>query len=213
MPRPVPTTAADARDEVQRLLGDWFRRARQGVADEVVLADALLVTTELVTNAIRHGGGLSAFQADLTERGLRVTVGDRSEVPPTVITPTNAEGTVRVGGYGWPLIRRLARDIAVIPAPAARSSVSWCPCRKHPGPDGRPPAGPSVITRCHARALVVMSDHRRAPAHAVRDARRTLSVAAARTGPDTRAHSPSSRFEHSAVISMTATRRCFAGCS
>ncbi|WUF98567.1 ATP-binding protein [Streptomyces sp. NBC_00467] len=133
VPRPVPMTAADARDEVQRLLGDWFRRVRQGVADEVVLADALLVTTELVTNAIRHGDGLSAFQADLTERGLRVTVSDHSEVPPTVITPTNAEGTVRVGGYGWPLIRRLARDIAVIPRSGGKTISVLVPLPQAPG--------------------------------------------------------------------------------
>ncbi len=130
LPRAVPTNAAGARDVVQLLLDDWFFRAGKGALDNrdnLVLADALLVTTELVTNAIRHGGGLAAFAAELTPEGLRLTVGDHSEAVPAVIRMTNAAGTVQVGGYGWPLIRRLARDIGITPEPGGKSITVLLP--------------------------------------------------------------------------------------
>ncbi|MFD7098072.1 ATP-binding protein, partial [Streptomyces xanthophaeus] len=73
------------------------------------LTDALLVTSELVSNAIRHGGGLLDFSAAVVEDGLRLVVTDASSDAPFV-TPRRA-GTVPVGGFGWPLVLRLARSV------------------------------------------------------------------------------------------------------
>ncbi|MCX4775417.1 ATP-binding protein [Streptomyces sp. NBC_01264] len=54
-----------------------------GIAlDSVTTADALLVTSELVTNAIRHGGGLIAFCAEITGEALRVCVSDGARTLP-----------------------------------------------------------------------------------------------------------------------------------
>nr|WP_249924634.1 hypothetical protein [Streptomyces californicus] len=83
MTRPVPANAADARDAVMRLLTTQFcGPVSEGLAADVVVADALLVTSELVTNAVRHGGGITGFAAELTDEGLRLTVMDASRELP-----------------------------------------------------------------------------------------------------------------------------------
>ncbi|MFG2755067.1 ATP-binding protein [Streptomyces wuyuanensis] len=104
-----PGTAADARERVRRLL--------DGLAGAPlpprVVGDVHLVTSELVTNALRHGGGIAAFRAELVGGAVRVSVTDRSPAPPRsaprpdIATP---------GGFGWPLVLRLSRSVAVIPA-------------------------------------------------------------------------------------------------
>ncbi|MET9324186.1 ATP-binding protein [Streptomyces sp. NPDC003038] len=88
-----------------------------GGADPVeqVLADALLVTSELATNAIRHAGGIVEFSASVSEEGLRLIVTDASTEPP--VTLPRQVGAFTAGGYGWPLICRLTRSVAVTPMP------------------------------------------------------------------------------------------------
>ncbi|APU38570.1 hypothetical protein BSL84_01055 [Streptomyces sp. TN58] len=97
-----PGSAAEARERVRELL------LLAGVSlDSVIAADALLVTSELVTNAIRHGYGVSAFQADIAGDVLRLTIADANPRLPAART-----GTVEhPGGYGWPLIQRLAEHV------------------------------------------------------------------------------------------------------
>ncbi|MFD3409739.1 ATP-binding protein [Streptomyces cyaneofuscatus] len=81
-----------------------------------VLADALLVSSELVTNAIRHGGGLTAFDLWITDHGLILNIADASMCPPVTTDPDN-RGKDRIGGFGWPLVCRLAQHVAVTPLP------------------------------------------------------------------------------------------------
>lgn len=109
-----PTSAAAARDRVERLLEDHFRGAPQRRPPAVVLTDALLVTSELVTNAIRHGGGVTGFTARVTTEGLVVTVRDRSPAAPTVRLRPDGQA-FPVGGYGWPLVQRLATRVHITP--------------------------------------------------------------------------------------------------
>ncbi|MBP0457309.1 ATP-binding protein [Streptomyces bomunensis] len=84
---------------------------REGWAPEgpgphgTLVADALLITSELVTNALRHGGGLTGFTATVEDGCLVVTAADASTRVPVPRAPGGAAGT---GGYGWPLMRRLA---------------------------------------------------------------------------------------------------------
>ncbi|MEU6330727.1 ATP-binding protein [Streptomyces sp. NPDC047049] len=103
--RGVPARAADARNFVHDLLHN------AGIpVDDLALVDALLVTTELVTNAQRHGGGLIGFTARIVEGHLELTVEDRSEDCPITVAPRDPGAT---GGYGWPLVQRLARTIDI----------------------------------------------------------------------------------------------------
>ncbi|MCX5077419.1 ATP-binding protein [Streptomyces sp. NBC_00513] len=103
---PVPATAAAARAVVRDLLG------YAGISlDSVTAADAILVASELVTNAIRHGGGLTAFRTELIDHGLRLAVGDMSPHPPATRLRTGEPG--QAGGYGWPLVQRLSEQVDV----------------------------------------------------------------------------------------------------
>ncbi|MFF3215447.1 ATP-binding protein [Streptomyces sp. NPDC002886] len=100
----APRSAAEAREEVGALL------QHAGIAlDSVTAADALLVTSELVTNAIRHGGGLTAFRTEITGEALRVDVSDTSPHTPTA----RAAAPEQPGGFGWPLIQRLAAHVDI----------------------------------------------------------------------------------------------------
>ncbi|MFH7595734.1 ATP-binding protein [Streptomyces racemochromogenes] len=99
---PQPESAAAAREHVRELL------LLAGVSlDSVPAADALLVTSELVTNAIRHGHGVTAFRADIADGVLSLSVADANPLPPTARTGS-AE---HPGGYGWPLVQCLAERV------------------------------------------------------------------------------------------------------
>lgn len=107
------TSAATARDHVLAVLRGRERASAAQPNDQAV-TDLLLVTSELVSNAIRHGGGLVAFAATPTREGVRLHVHDRSaEIPSTAFGPGALPAGDTVGGYGWPLIITLARDIAI----------------------------------------------------------------------------------------------------
>jgi anti-sigma regulatory factor (Ser/Thr protein kinase) len=76
-------------------------------------ADSLiLVVSELVTNAVRHGGGRYTLALSASPDALTVTVGDRSSVRPRPRTPDTAGGG---GGFGWHLVELLADEVTVLP--------------------------------------------------------------------------------------------------
>ncbi|AKZ54893.1 putative regulatory protein [Streptomyces ambofaciens ATCC 23877] len=114
---PLPTTAAEARAQVQDLL-DTHPEA----PSRMVINDILLVTSELVTNALRHGGGLTAFHVAREPDGLRVAVTDRSpDLPRTSASASSHDPAGRLGGFGWPLIQRLSRSVTITPAPPGKT--------------------------------------------------------------------------------------------
>ncbi|MFD3550125.1 ATP-binding protein [Streptomyces sp. NPDC058655] len=115
----LPRTAAQARSYVRGLVesGPVLGSAER----EAFLADVLLVVSELVTNALRHGGGITEFEAEVGAEGLRLTIGDaRSEFP--TVRPREAGAGV-VGGYGWPLVARLSQHVTVTPVPAGGKRI------------------------------------------------------------------------------------------
>lgn len=72
----------------------------------------LLVVSELVTNALRHGRGVRDFRLSAERDFVTVEVADSSPVLPRDRSPqdfTEAEG----GGFGWPIVCRLARDLTI----------------------------------------------------------------------------------------------------
>ncbi|MEW2162787.1 ATP-binding protein [Streptomyces sp. NPDC007084] len=117
------TSAATARRHVQALVRHHPAFQAGGVRQEAVI-DLLLVVSELVTNAIRHGDGLAGFAAVPADGGVRLEVRDHSDV-----VPIHAYGTGEVprhrqaNGYGWPLIIRLSRDITIEPSPDGGKSI------------------------------------------------------------------------------------------
>ncbi|MFJ7203598.1 ATP-binding protein [Streptomyces sp. NPDC098789] len=123
----TPSDAADARARVAALL-DGGPDAGGPVVSGAARADALLVTSELVTNAFRHGGGLAGFEAVVDSDALEITVTDRScELPHSAagrpIRPGAPGGGAIEGGFGWPLVRLLADRVSVAPLPTGGKTV------------------------------------------------------------------------------------------
>ncbi|MFE1289854.1 ATP-binding protein [Streptomyces sp. NPDC058751] len=115
------TSAAGARDHVRALLRE---HGRTGGANPDAVVDLLLVVSELVTNAIRHGGGLAGFDAALTGGGVRLAVRDNSDVVPAQARGTGEiPRTHRTNGYGWPLIIRLSAAVTVEPCPGSGKTI------------------------------------------------------------------------------------------
>ncbi|MGW0400642.1 ATP-binding protein [Streptomyces sp. NPDC003002] len=87
--------------------------ASGSAASADVLTDALLITSELVTNAVRHGGGVLHFAAEVDRHLLRISVTDPSrELPRTEPSRDPRSGA---GGFGWPLICRLTESVTITP--------------------------------------------------------------------------------------------------
>ncbi|MFI8266541.1 MULTISPECIES: ATP-binding protein [unclassified Streptomyces] len=103
-PTATPVTAATARSRVSALL------QQAGISlDSLTAVDALLVTSELVTNAIRHGGGVTALTVHVADGTLHLSVTDDNPRPPE----TRNGDPQHPGGYGWPLIQRLAEHVTI----------------------------------------------------------------------------------------------------
>ncbi|MER7775536.1 ATP-binding protein [Streptomyces sp. NPDC096191] len=100
-----PLTAATARDRVRELLLTCDPPPPSQVTDDI-----LLVLTELVTNAGRHGGGLIAFDARLVADTITISVTDASPVVPHTHASDRAGAP---GGFGWPLIQLLSDEVWV----------------------------------------------------------------------------------------------------
>ncbi|MEU5322621.1 ATP-binding protein [Streptomyces sp. NPDC021056] len=130
---PPVTTAATAREYARSVVRQrWDSASRTAREEDVV--DLLLVVSELVTNAIRHGDGLAAFEVALAQDGVRLTVHDNSDAVPDVAYGRGELPSVGHGqGYGWPLIIRLAREIVIDPRPGGGKSISvLVPLRARP---------------------------------------------------------------------------------
>ncbi|MGW5039645.1 ATP-binding protein [Streptomyces parvulus] len=115
---------ADARKAVERAVAG--RRDADGTprCDAAALSDAVLVASELTTNAILHGGGITDFRVDLVGPGVRLSVSDRSHDLPVAVPPTDDRGRRRVGGRGWPIVCRLAHDVRVADLPAGGKCIT-----------------------------------------------------------------------------------------
>ncbi|MFJ8495688.1 ATP-binding protein [Streptomyces sp. NPDC094038] len=114
-----PLRPADARRAVR---GAVARRAVP--CPDRALDDALLVTSELTTNAILHGGGITGFAVDVEGCALRVSVSDRSDEIPVTERAADERHRWRPGGRGWPIVCRLARDVEVAGLPCGGKRIT-----------------------------------------------------------------------------------------
>ena len=97
---PQPTSPAEARRFVGEVLRD------HGVDTGEVVEAALLLTSELVTNAVLHAAGTINIDVDLDLTAVRVEVGDTSHEGPTPREAGDAEAT---SGRGLHLVEAMAR--------------------------------------------------------------------------------------------------------
>lgn len=81
--------------------------------------DAVLATTELLSNALLHGGGSATVQTDLTADGIRVGVADAGPGSPDVphLDPH------RIGGNGLRLVEAVATAWGFAPRPDGGKEV------------------------------------------------------------------------------------------
>ncbi|MCS0634715.1 ATP-binding protein [Streptomyces sp. LP05-1] len=106
----LPSSAAGARNAVALVLAGHLGLRGAELREHPLVGDALLATSELATNAIRHGGGISGFRTDITAEGLVLRISDSSPREPD---SSGAGDPTAPGGFGWPMIQRLASHIAV----------------------------------------------------------------------------------------------------
>ncbi|MFH9728080.1 ATP-binding protein [Streptomyces sp. NPDC017254] len=120
----VPRDASEARARVAEAL-EAAGSGPTGPPSGTAFGDALLVTSELVTNALRHGGGLTGFGVAVDRGMVTITVADASgELPHAgnARARQHADGLAE-GGFGWPLIRLLAREIRVCLPPEGGKTI------------------------------------------------------------------------------------------
>ncbi|MFK0179832.1 ATP-binding protein [Streptomyces xanthochromogenes] len=107
---------ADARDSTWDFLEGLALPLAADAADTVVL-----VVSELVTNSLRHGGGTCTLDLTVHPDSIEVAVHDRSTRAPQMRTPDLHGDT---GGFGWPMVNRLAHATYVTHSSAGGKTVS-----------------------------------------------------------------------------------------
>ena len=109
---------ARCRDLTQGALRAWFGSA--GSPDRPAAADALLLVSEVVTNARTHGGDVSELRLEGTDRALWVQVSDSCPTRPRPHGPHRAD---RSSGHGLYLLERLATRWGWVPRGPAGKTV------------------------------------------------------------------------------------------
>ncbi|MGW4490247.1 ATP-binding protein [Amycolatopsis sp. NPDC004368] len=106
------------------LARDFTRATVTGWGFGAVTDDALLIVTELATNALQHGRGRPVVRLRQAGAVVRLEVADDSPVLPA----TRAPGPD--GGWGLRLVRELSLDWGV--TPGVRGKVVWCELGRSP---------------------------------------------------------------------------------
>ncbi|WP_046495852.1 ATP-binding protein [Streptomyces odonnellii] len=111
------TAVADARETTRAFL----EALRQPAAGSEAADTVVLVVSELVTNALRHGGGTCTLRLTAHPDLVEVAVDDPSSQAPRIRAPDLNGGT---GGFGWTMVNHLARATTVTRRPPGGKTVS-----------------------------------------------------------------------------------------
>lgn len=117
--RAEATARPDSVSHARRLVQDFLAAQPRPVAEQAAI-DLLLIVSELVTNAIRHGGGVTALRLAARPGLIDVEVRDHSDDMPVMRDPARGWGP---GGYGWPLVCRLASEVALTPVAGGGKAI------------------------------------------------------------------------------------------
>ncbi|MFD3486140.1 ATP-binding protein [Streptomyces sp. NPDC058665] len=109
-------SVADARDATRAFL----KALRQPEIATEAADTVVLVVSELVTNALRHGGGTFNLHLTAHPDTVEVAVDDTSPRTPRMRTPDLNGGS---GGFGWPMVNSLAHATAVTRRPDGGKTV------------------------------------------------------------------------------------------
>jgi serine phosphatase RsbU (regulator of sigma subunit)/anti-sigma regulatory factor (Ser/Thr protein kinase) len=134
---PEPAAVAAARRFVRETLNSWQLSGH----DELV-ADAVLLTSELVTNALVHAGTSIQLTCRLDDAVVEVSVLDRHPARMIPDPPSGSAAADRPGGRGLLLPGALSSSWGVTYAPTAK--VVWFRLGLGTLPDRAPAAAPAV---------------------------------------------------------------------
>ncbi|MGW2014449.1 ATP-binding protein [Streptomyces sp. NPDC001927] len=91
----------------RRIAARWLE-----AAEYARTADAVLIVSELVTNAVRHTRGPCELTLTSHDSSLDIAVTDHSEEIPDLHRYSGGDGR---GGFGLEIVRRLGGSIRVVP--------------------------------------------------------------------------------------------------
>ncbi|MEV4949034.1 ATP-binding protein [Streptomyces sp. NPDC053755] len=132
-----PGVVAHCRDVTRQALREWFGAA--GASGLAAVEDALLLVSEVVTNACTHGGRPYELSLDHTYGRLLVQVSDTSPVRPHPHGPHRA---TRSSGHGLYLLDRLSAAWGCLPRSGGKAVWFEVDVRRGPAPEGPGRAGP-----------------------------------------------------------------------
>jgi two-component sensor histidine kinase len=110
-----PSSAAEARVAVSEFTATLNPPLAVRTAQNLTL-----VVSELAANALRHAGALRELRLSAAANTLRVAVDDPNGTPPQGRAP---DWSGARGGFGWLMIQRLARSLAVIRHPGDGKTI------------------------------------------------------------------------------------------
>ncbi|MEV0937757.1 ATP-binding protein [Streptomyces phaeochromogenes] len=111
-----------ARDFIRQALYEWGWLPAATADQRAFAEDALLVGSELVTNAWLHAEGPDALRIRCDSKVLRIEVSDRGTGQPAPRTPNRAG---RPGGHGMFIVQRLCTDWGVVRMPGVAGKTVW----------------------------------------------------------------------------------------
>ncbi|MGW7194590.1 ATP-binding protein [Streptomyces chryseus] len=115
--------ARRARDITRAFTAGLDPAASPDVADTLVL-----VVSELVTNALRHGGGRYTLELSAGPDTVSASVSDPSPTAPREVAPDLNGGS---GGFGWHMVRRLTDSVTVAAGPGTGKTISAAMARTY----------------------------------------------------------------------------------
>ncbi|WP_078964213.1 MULTISPECIES: ATP-binding protein [unclassified Streptomyces] len=88
---------------------------------EGLVGDALIVVSELVSNALRHAGGVTGFSVRIDGGTVVIEVADASpQLPRSPGTPAHVPG-----GFGWALVNSLSQRTEVRLGPHGKTVTAY----------------------------------------------------------------------------------------
>ena len=134
--RPSESLAFERSPSAPRRIRTWLAAVCRRWVVPDICPDAELVVSELVTNAVTHGGTGGTVEVALRDGFLHIRVRDDGSSMPeaTADMPTGAPGEALPHGRGLALVRLLSSAWGFLVDSRGTGKVVWAALRWHPAP-------------------------------------------------------------------------------
>ncbi|MFF0549700.1 ATP-binding protein [Streptomyces sp. NPDC004311] len=109
-------SCAQARETTRRVLAEHEM-------SPALINDVLTVVSELVSNAVRHAGGVTGFHVTVHPGQIVIEVSDGSALSPHLRPPSPHTP----GGFGWRLVKTLAPSTFIRINPSGKTITAAIP--------------------------------------------------------------------------------------